>query len=94
MRWVSLAIVVILLHDVFAPHWYILGAPQNKHPNLTPIDICHASALAVTEDDEAACISDWPYSLKPALSFDYLSFTGPVFTQVLFTSRDDRPPEA
>lgn len=94
MRWLPLVIVVILLHDIFAPHWNILGAPQNKQPNLSPIDVCHASALAVTEDDEASCISDLAYSLKPALFFDYVSFRGTVFMQVLLTARDDRPPEA
>ena len=94
MKWVSIILLVVLTFTVLAPMtlFSFLVADDGRSV-LTNLDVCHSAAPALSSNGEMPCVSAYPFSFAPAVSIWTKEPAYPLFTELILTTRSERPPQ-
>ncbi len=94
MRWLSILILVTLLHNFLAPHPFISSVTYDEGVSVVTLDVCDTAASEFTTDDDAPVLIQNPGVQGPVFSVTYTKPFNHVFAQLLLTSKNERPPTA
>ncbi len=94
MRWLSIFILVALLHDIVVPYPIAPSMKYDGCASIVTLDVCHASAPGFTDDDEVPGMVQGGGVMTPVLFVNYTVLISPMFGQLLLTKQNERPPTA
>lgn len=94
MRLLTILILAVLLHDIFASQPITSGKIYGEHELVIILDVCHESASEFTDDDEMPGVSQQQDTMTPVLSFGDGPSVSPLFMKSLLSAQHERPPKA
>jgi hypothetical protein len=94
MKWLNVLLLVVLLHDVFAPQPATPGIQKYDRASVVTLDVCHESASEFTDDDEMPGVADQHGTTMPVRPFTYCPSGSPLFITFLLAAQHERPPKA
>jgi hypothetical protein len=94
MKWLNVLLLVVLLHDIFAPQPVTPGIQKYDHASVGTLDVCHESASEFTDDDEMPGVAEQHGTAMPVRPFTYCPSSSPLLITFLLTAQHERPPKA
>jgi hypothetical protein len=94
VRRLSILLLVALLFDILVLHPFAISMKYDGDSSIVMLDVCHAPANGLIDDDEMPGLIGEPHAATPTLSFNYGDMVNFVFVQLLLTVRNERPPNA
>jgi hypothetical protein len=95
LKGLYILLAIILLHDIFAPHSFLLSLIlSDGNLSVQALDDSHPSTAEFFEDDENTSVPNRRGTLLPALSVNFNVQFNPSFHPLLLIAADERPPKA
>ncbi|MEK6742997.1 MAG: hypothetical protein AABZ15_05290 [Nitrospirota bacterium] len=95
LKGLYILLAIILLHDIFAPHPFVLSLIlSDGNLSVQALDDSHPSTAEFFEDDESTSVPNRRGTLLPALSVNFNLQFHPFFHPLLLIAADERPPKS
>ncbi len=93
MKWLSVIILVVLLVAVATPTAYPVIVCRHGAAAFVALDLCHSSTPAVPSAGKMPAVNGCVCGHIPGMSITICEQNDPLFTQLLLTTRNERPPQ-
>jgi len=94
MRWQAIIVLLVVALAVIVPPSLSIDFHCDALPALGALDVCHSATPALSSNGDMPCLSAAPCQHITTQSITCASLRKPLFTQTLFSSDNERPPQS
>lgn len=94
MKAQAIIILIAILLGALLPQSLPFLALHSDREAIGALDVCHSAAPALSSAGEMPYLGECPCKPVPPAFAVFSSIVTPVFTQSLFSTRNERPPKA
>ena len=94
MKAQTIILLITILVSAFLPASLPYLALTNVDQSIGALDVCHSSTPAISSGGEMPFLNERPCSVDPSSIIVFSPDSSPLFTQALFSLRNERPPIA